>query len=242
MKKQAKSLHIDVGSGEPIFLFALYDETSGKIAIQGCCLKPIEAANAADALKTMAESCNVATPKLISPKSSLFDSCKEPQVYTVEIDNKILTDFQTLRNSPNEDIRKTLLGLMDYYSNYDQLNIILLHDVLAKRQSYTKFTAQLANYLANSQRNYNQVKVQFNHLTTQLGIFCRLGSPGSTLNSSFLGSVTATLLYYKSAEVLTAEIPMSYLGNRSALKHQLTKRLGKKPQIHWTKTSVKIFI
>jgi len=186
--------------------------------------------------------CNVATPKLISPKTSLFDSCRDPDVYTLEIDNKMLNDFQNLRQSVGEDIRKTIVALIDYHEDHDSLNLILLHDVLETRQSYARYTAQLANYLTHAQKKYTQIKVQFDALSTRLGIFCRLGSPGSTLNSSFLGSVTASLRVNRSAEVLTQDIPMSYLGNRAALKYQLTQRLGKKPILQWSKLSLKVFI
>jgi len=188
--------------------------------------------------------CNVATTeaKLISPKTNLFESINQPDVYTVELDNKTLTDFQKLRQAEGEDIRKSLTALMMYYEEHDSLNIILTSDVLEKRQSYIKFTAQLANYLVHAQKKFPQVKVQFDSTTSRLGIFCRIGSANSTLNSSFLGSIIASLIMYKSAEVLTGEIPMSYLGNRAALKHILKQRLNKTPQIEWTKESVKIFI
>lgn len=191
--------------------------------------------------------CNVATPKteakLVSPKTNLFDSINQPNVYTVELDNKTLNDFQKLRKAEGEDIRKTIVALMMYYENYDSLNIILLSDVLEKRQSYIKFTAQLANYLVHAQKKFPQVKVQFDTTTSHLGIFCRIGSNDSTLNSSFLGAIIASLIMYKSAEVLTGEIPMSYLGNRAALKHLLKQKLETKNiQIHWTKESVKIFV
>lgn len=190
--------------------------------------------------------CNVATPtptpKLITPKSHLFDSINEEGVFTVAISNQIFTDFQKLRNATGEDIRKSVIALMEYYSNYDSLNLILLHDVLAKRQSYTKFTAQLTNYLVNSQEHYKQVKVQFDSLTTRLGIFCRRGSPESSLNSTFFGAIIAMLTVHKSVEVLTDDVPISYLGNRAALKFQITKRLKCSPKIEWTKSSVKIFV
>jgi hypothetical protein len=185
--------------------------------------------------------CNVAT-KLVTPKTSLFDTISDADVYTLEIDNKILTDFQTLRQSIGEDIRKTLAALIEYHEEHDSLNLILLHDVLETRQSYTKFTAQLGNYLTHAQHKYTQIKVQFDPLSTRLGIFCRLGSPGSTLNSTFLGSIVATLRIHRGAEVLTQDIPMSYLGNRAALKYQLAQRLNKKPTLIWTKHSLKVFI
>jgi hypothetical protein len=201
---------------------------------------PLEAARELhQAIGEAIESCNVATH--ITPKTALFDTCVDKDVYVLELDNKTLTDFQTLRNSVGEDIRKTIIALMDYYSNQDQLNIILLADALEKRQSYIKFTAQLANYLTHNQTNYSQCKVQFDHLTTRLGIFCRKGTEKSALNSNFLGSVTAALRAYGSCEVDTADVPMSYLGNRAALKHLLTTRLGKTPRIIWTKDNVKIF-
>lgn len=243
-KKQEQKLimGVDIGIKNPVFVFAIYHEDSNTVAIQSCTMSPREASNAADALKIMADSCNVATPKLISPKTFLFDSSKEPGVYTLEVDNKTLTDFQKLKDAEGEDIRKTLLALINYHNEHDSFNLILLHDVLETRQSYTKFTAQLGNYLTHGQEKYTQIKVQFDSLTSRLGIFCRLGSPGSTLNSSFLGSITASLSAYSSAEILTEDIPMSYLGNRAALKFQLTQRLGKKPILEWTKHSLKVFI
>jgi hypothetical protein len=214
---------------------------SGQIIVQtlGRGVTPAEALTLAEELKQWADSCNVAT--IITPKTALFDTCADPNVYVLELDNKTLTDFQTLRNSIGEDIRKTIIALMDYYSNQDQLNIILLSDALEKRQSYIKFTAQLANYLTHNQTNYSQCKVQFDNLTSRLGIFCRKGTEKSTLNSTFLGSVIAALRVYGSAQVEMADIPLSYVGNRASLKHLLTKRLGKTPEIIWTKDNVKIF-
>lgn len=185
------------------------------------------------------KSCNVATT--VVPKSALFDTCVDPNVFVLEINEQTITDFQKLRKAEGEDIRKTIIALMDYYSNNDQLNILLLSDALEKRQSYIKFTAQLANYLTHNQESYTQCKVQFDNLTSRLGIFCRKGTERSALNSTFLGSVTAALRAYGSAQVNVADIPMSYLGNRAALKHQLTARLGKTPRITWDSDHVKIF-
>lgn len=204
-------------------------------------LNPTEAQAMAKYLNEWAESCNVATAVPVVPKTALFDSSNDPTVYTLEVDNKILTDFQTLRGG-KEDLRKTIIALMDYYSNQDSLNIILTSDALEKRQSYIKFTAQLANYLTHNQENYTQCKVQFDSLTTRLGIFCRKGTEKSSLNSNFLGSVTAALKAYGSAQVDTADIPLSYLGNRASLKHLLTKRLGKTPRITWHKDGVAIYV
>jgi hypothetical protein len=186
-----------------------------------------------------AESCNVA--KRVSPRTALFDSCDDETVTTVEITATLLNDFQTLRNAPGEDIRKTLIALMDEYQQNESLNLILCPDVLETRQSYIKYTAQLANYLATNQTHYRQVKVQFDPTTTRLGVFCRKGTETSTLNTSFLGSVTAMLRVYGSAEVAMQDIPMSYLGNRAALKHLLTHKLGHAPRIKWSKAGVTIF-
>jgi hypothetical protein len=187
------------------------------------------------------DSCNVATAKVVNPQSALFDTSNDPDVYTLEISNQILTDFQTLRKSPGEDMRKTLLALMDFYSNNDQLNLIILSDVLEKRQSYIRYTAQLANYLAHNQGNYTQCRVQFDPFTSRLGIFCRKGTEKSSLNSNFLGAVTASLKAYGSAQVDTRDIPLSYIGNRASLKHLLTKRLGKVPTIRWDADHITIF-
>lgn len=189
-------------------------------------------------LVIQSRSCNVAT---VNTKTGLFDTSNDPNVYAIELDNKILEDFQRMRNSEGEDIRKSILALMQYYDSNDALNIILLHDVLQDRQSYIKYTAQLANYLTHNQQKYQQVKVQFDQLTTRLGIFCRTGDHKTTLNATFLGSVTAALLAYGSAHVPLSDIPMSYLGNRAALKHLLTHRLTKPPTIKWHKEGVTIF-
>jgi hypothetical protein len=195
-----------------------------------------------DDLNEWIERCNVATAKQVVPKDALFNTNQDPEVYTLEVSNQILTDFQRLRNSPGEDMRKTILGLMDFYASHDQLNIMLLSDALESRQSYIKFTAQLANYLTHNQGNYTQCRVQFDHLTSRLGIFCRKGTEKSSLNSNFLGSVTAALKAYGSAQVDKADIPISYLGNRASLKHLLTKRLGKSPQIKWDNLGVTIWV
>lgn len=184
------------------------------------------------------KSCNVAT---VNTKTGLFDTSTDPNVYAIEIDDKTLNDFQRMRNSEGEDIRKSILALMEFYNSNNALNIILLHDVLQERQSYIKYTAQLANYLTHNQKKYQQVKVQFDQLTTRLGIFCRTGDLKTTLNATFLGSVTAALHAYGSAHVPLSDIPMSYLGNRAALKHLLTHRLDQTPTIRWHKEGVTIF-
>jgi hypothetical protein len=188
------------------------------------------------------ECCNVATAKQIVPKDALFSTNQDPNVYVLDVSNQILTDFQRLRNSPGEDMRKTIIGLMDFYATHDQLNIMLLSDALENRQSYVKFTAQLANYLTHNQANYTQCRVQFDHLTSRLGIFCRKGTEKSSLNSNFLGSVTAALKAYGSAQVDTQDIPLSYLGNRASLKHLLSKRLNQQPTIKWSKLGVTIWL
>src|SRR4051812_9454678 len=69
------------------------------------------------------KSCNVATT--VVPKSALFDTCADPNVFVLEINEQTITDFQKLRKAEGEDIRKTIIALMDYYSNNDQLNILL---------------------------------------------------------------------------------------------------------------------
>lgn len=186
--------------------------------------------------------CNVAIPKKLNPRSSLFETCQDSKVYTAKIDNDTLTAFQELRKKPKEDIRKTLTALIQFYSNHDQLNLILTHDVLASRQSYIKYTNQLAHNLIHAQQDYTQIKVEFDGLTSRLGIFCRKGSADSTLNKTFLGSIVAALHAYHSVEISTADIPMSYLGNRAALKYQLKQQLNKQPQMYWSAESVKIFI
>lgn len=182
------------------------------------------------------DACNVATK--VELKQSLFDTCQDETVTTIELDEKILTDFQTLRKSQGEDIRKTLLALMAFYSNHEQLNLVLMHDALANRQSYIKFTAQLANYLARHQSAYKQVKVQFDATTSRLGIFCRTGTETSSLNINFLGTIIASLKIWNVIEIDIKSVPMSYLGNRAMLKHILTHRLGGVPKITWNKTGV----
>lgn len=187
------------------------------------------------------DDCNVATVKSVEPSRALFNTCTDPNVYVLEINEQILTDFQKLRKAKREDMRQTILALMEFYSNEESLNIILMDDVLVKRQSYVRFTAQLANYLVHNQPNYTQCKVQFDHLTTRLGIFCRKGTDKSSLSSTFLGSIVASVRAYGSAEVSIADTPISYLGNKAALKHQLTKRLGKTPRIVWAKDTVSVY-
>lgn len=206
--------------------------------VQPRTLKLSQVADYIEELYTCYQNCNVA--KLVSPKLNLFDA--EDNVYTVEVNDKLLTDFQKLRQSPNEDIRKTILALMEYYNDHEALNIILMEDVLETRQSYIKFLSQLASHLKHGQTYYTQIKAKFDNTTTRLGIFCRR-NPNSTLNSSFLGSIVASLHMHESAEVLLGDIPMSYLGNRAMLKSLLAQRLpGKRIKIHWSKESVKVFI
>lgn len=193
-----------------------------------------------EALTSFAESCNVA--KRVNPRTALFDTSSDPNVFHVDIDEKTLTDFQTMRKAPGEDVRKTLLALIEYYNNNDALNIILLPDVLESRPSYAKFTAQLGHYLTHNQREYLQVKVQFDNLESRLGIFCRKGTEASSLNSTFLGSVVASLRAYGSAEVDLPDVPMSYVTNKAAFKQALRQRLNKPPKIFVTRESVKIFV
>lgn len=217
--------------------------TDGSIVVTtlGRGVNPTEALALATELTTWAESCNVATTKQVVPKSALWDTCADSNVYVLEVNEQLMQDFQKMRKSPGEDIRKTVLALMDFYSDQESLNIILMGDVLEKRQSYVRFTAQLANFLTHNQQNYTQCKVQFDNLTSRLGIFCRKGTEKSTLNSTFLGSVTAALRVYGSAQVDMGDIPLSYVGNRASLKHLLAKRIGKTPRIVWDKTGVKIY-
>ena len=182
--------------------------------------------------------CNVATSNNniheIDPNATLFDSCNDEMVFTVEVTNQILNDFQTLRKTKNEDIRKTLVALMDYYSTYDSLNLILTHDALASRQSYTKYTAQLAQFLRVNQKPFKQVKVQFDPTSSRLGIFCRKTTEASLLNTSFIGTLTAAVKAFGSAQMNIKDIPLSYLSNRAVVKHLLTHRLGKAPKLIWT--------
>jgi hypothetical protein len=210
------------------------------IHASNCRLTPDQVRELAKYLNEWIDNCNVAIKQIV-PKSALFDSCSDPNVYTLEVNEQLLQDFQKMRKSPGEDMRKTIIALMDFYSDHESLNIILMGDVLEKRQSYVRFTAQLANFLTHGQTNFTQCKVQFDNLTSRLGIFCRKGTEKSSLNSTFLGSVTAALRAYGSAQVDMADIPMSYVGNRAALKHQLTKRIGRTPRIVWDKDSVKIY-
>lgn len=190
--------------------------------------------------------CNVANgkaePRLVHPSSSLFETCGEEGVYTAVIGNSTLEDFQKLRKAIGEDIRKTLTALIEYYSNNDSLNIILSADVLETRQSYAKYTAQLAHYLSQNQPHYTQIKVQFDSTTSRLGIFCRKGSADSTLNKGFIGSIVASLHVYDSAKVLIKNVPLSYLSNRAALKYIIAQKTGKKPRFIWEKDSVNIYI
>lgn len=194
-----------------------------------------------DNILISSDHCNVATP-ILSPRSALFDTCNDDLTYTVNIDNQTLIDFQAMIGRPNEDIRKSIIALMKYYDNHEQLNILLLHDVLETRQSYVKFTAQLANYLTHQQTSYHQVKVQFDQTSSRLGIFCRKGTEASSLSSSFIGSITASLKLHNSAEVMMPDIPISYIQNKAQVKHILTYKLGKIPKIIWTKDSIKIFV
>lgn len=203
-------------------------------------VKDLEVANVI--LPFLDDTCNVAIPKLVHPVSSLFETERDPQVYTATISNQVLTDFQKLRNKSNEDIRKTITALIEYYSNNEQLNIILQNDVLETRPSYTKFTAQLAHYLTQAQPHYTQIKVQFDATTSRLGIFCRMGSNSSSLNKSLIGSIVAILHIHNAAEVSKKDIPMSYLSNRAAFKFQIAQRLDKKVRLNWKKDSVEIFV
>lgn len=190
--------------------------------------------------KEAEQNCNVAIP-VIKSNSSLFDSCNDETVYTVEVTNQVITDFQKLRKTENEDIRKILSALINYYSTYDNLNLILTHDVLASRQSYTRYTAQLAQFLRTNQRNYKLIKVQFDNTTTRLGIFCRKEMEASSLNTSFIGQIAAMLKVYGSAQVPISDIPLSYFENRAAIKHLLFHKLGTKPKLKWTQENLLIF-
>lgn len=217
-----------------------YDKQRNVFIIPACELSVAEALNMGEDLVAYAQGCNVAM--IVYPNNNIFDSVNEPNSFTVEINDKLMWDFQKMRGSPHEDSRKTLAALIQYYSNHESLNLILLDDVLADRQSYIKFTPQLASFLRKQQDEYSQIKVAFDPTTTRLGIFCRRGQ-NAKLSSTFLGSIVASLHMHDSAEVLKADIPLSYLSNRAMLKHLLAQRVpNKRIKINWTNESVKVFI
>jgi hypothetical protein len=193
------------------------------------------------ALQKIKDDCNVANIHPVDPKQSLFDSCEDDTVSTVEINNLVLQDFQRLRGTANEDIKKTLVALIQYYDNHDSLNLILLGDALQTRQSYIRYTAQLAHYIRTNQRSYKQVKVQFDPTQTRLGIFCRKEVEPSELATDFISSIVVSMRMYGSAQVLIRDIPVSYLSNKAMVKHILTHKLGYIPKIEWTADSIQVF-
>lgn len=208
------------------------------IIIPACALNAMQAVEFANQLIKLSESCNVAT---FVAEESLFDSCNDPKVFTLEVSDQLLTDFQKMRHSPKEDIRKTIIALIDFYSNNDSLNVILTREALEARQSYTKFTAQLANFLTHNQRSYRQVRVVFDSNSGRLGIFCRKGMDKLPYSTSFVGSLANALKSKGAIFVDYKYIPHSYSFNRSLFKQVISRKVGK-VSIQWLDKGVNISV
>lgn len=196
---------------------------------------PIALRAFAKVINDYADGCNVATVKVTN---TLFTSCDEPDVQTIEIDEPTLRDFQTLQGEQGEDIRKSIIALIAFYADLTPLNLILKDDVLQTRQSYTKFTAQLAQYLRTNQEHYRAVQVEYDQTQERLGVFCR--HTPTMPRQKFLGSVIEALDKHEVFHIPDEQIPRSYKTNRALLK-SLLKKEGKLARVEWSDSGVKIF-
>lgn len=184
----------------------------------------------------LARNCNVAK---VSIARSLFDTTTSSKYQTIEIDKQTLADFQKLQGEDSNDIRKVILSLIVFYADpLHELNIIFHKDALDGRTSYTKYTAQLAQFLKMNQTNYPTVKVEFD--TDRLGIFCRL-SPIST-SKKFLGTILSALNEHKAFSLDIIDVPPAYQRNHALVKFLVKKaRPDLEVDVEWTPTNIKFF-
>ncbi|SRR6266404_4159675 len=225
--KAATSQAVSHASSRPMLEPRLIAEED-KIEIPAGILTTAEAVVFRDKL-TECVNCNVATfvAKKFEPKTkTLWDSITDPKVKTVEVDLKIVTDFLRLMEC-GDSLEKVVLGLINFYSDADQLNIILLPDCLAERKSYTRYTNQFALTLRTTQSLYETVKVLPDVPTGRLGIFCRKAGV-IPMRTAFVQTIAEALENNPLLIIPIEKLPQTYKTNFATLKYQLKNLMPNK--------------
>jgi hypothetical protein len=163
--------------------------------------------------------CNVANDS-ISPKiPTLFDSCANPLVQTIDIDQAVMDDLQALTGIKDSFV-KIVLNLIEFYKEHSNLNLIFHSDALFPFQSVIKYPNQLAQQLRQRQQHFPTVKIVFDSLTTRLGIFCRHARTALP-SRAFMSQLADRLKQDKIIAVNNTDLPRGYQANRAMLRQHL---------------------
>jgi hypothetical protein len=166
--------------------------------------------------------CNVATEPTTT--FSYFDSCNDPNVQTIEIDQKMLIDLEELINIKprNRSITKTLLTLIEFYQGANALNLVFTPDALKDGYTFAlKYPSQLAQQLRHRQLIYATVRVAM-HEDGRCGVFCR--KEDHLPHRAFLSQLADRLKNERVLAINTDTLPPSYQHNRALLKQQLKRK------------------
>ena len=167
-------------------------------------------------------SCNVATVKHLT---NYFDSCyQDPAAQTIEVTKDIIRDLQNLRGNVIS-FTDTILALIEFYSDFDKFNLILLGDCfeMANSEAFIKFPAQKAQDLRHRQSFFQSIKIVFDTTTSRLGIFCNR-EPTKSPTATFLGTLSNHLKQNRITAISNSELPKTYQLNRSLLKSHLKRK------------------
>jgi len=169
--------------------------------------------------------CNVATAaNNAGYLTNFFDSCyQDPKAQTIEITKEIIQDLQHLRVLSS--FTETVLALIEFYSDSDKLNLILLPSCfeMTASEAFIKYPAQKAQDLRHRQSYFQSIKIVFDSTTSRLGIFCNR-EPIKSPTSTFLGTLYNHLKLSRITAVSNADLPKTYQVNRSLLKQHLKRK------------------
>jgi hypothetical protein len=195
---------------------ATLSHTRDYINITGGRVSSTEARDLANKLTQLANICNVA---IFQPSHifSLWDSTKAPEAFTVEVDNQTLTDLQRVAKI-GDALEKSIIELVNFYEDKPILNIILLPDALASRESYTNYTAQFAHSISNAQSHHPFIKVLYDKATSRLGIFCR---QNKFTSNSFARQLSLSLHKHRNVFISDKDVPKTYQTNFAMLRQHL---------------------
>jgi hypothetical protein len=187
-----------------------------------------------DVINRSNDDCNVAIEEVAIPlKKSPFDAAyADTKAQTVDLDAKILRDFEQLRAGPNSNRRYKLgdliLGLMEWYErpNLQRLNLIFQSDAIAdnpEAQQYIKFAAVKAHQLRHRQSFFRSVNIRHDAATNRLGIFCDVKDYRDS--ATFMGSIIRQLkLTGKPVVMDIKDLPDGYQRNFPLLKQYLKRK------------------
>jgi hypothetical protein len=167
--------------------------------------------------------CNVATAT--DHLTNFFDSCyKDPKAQTIEVTKDIIRDLQHLRGNV-VSFTDTILALIEFYSEFDKLNLILLGDCfeMAGSEAFIKFPAQKAQDLRHRQAFFQSIKIVFDTTTSRLGLFCNR-EPVKSPTATFLGTLSNHLKLNRIITIPNSDLPKTYQTNRSLLKSHLKRK------------------